>query len=402
MSDIKGSRVPVAIVSAVVFAMAAAKLGASLVLGNTRVAHDLDFRYFYVAGLTWRQGLNPYDFYEYSRVSPFSLQANFAYAPTAAPLFISLSWLPIGAAKVVFRGTNLAAALAVAVMLALIARRTLADRVSGFFTRSLPAMIGALVLVSPSVSINLLLGQTSLIVVALLCGCYLCHEAGHRVASGVLAAVATFKPSLSIFVLLLLFLARDRVTLAVTIIVSFLLAAWPLSLEGPIDLARDWIAATRDYTKLEQNLPGSPENYGLGSILADFGLSALIPTPLALAGFAWSVWRRERLGSLGLFAFSLAWPVLLITSHHYDGVALFPLFTFTLLLSNRRSPEALALTLLLVISSLVPGSLLDAFAARGIPVPSRFKQIIDVTFLVWSIVMVERDGRTEGRGPPRE
>ncbi len=324
-------------VAIVIVLVGAAKL-AITVTHSTWRSRDVNFRYLYAAGLTWKAGLNPYILEDYYRVSPFSLECSFAYAPTAAGFAVLLATLPIDAARTALCAVNLTAALAIALILWMAVRRALRVRPMGPWFPILPALVAALVLAAPSVLINCINGQTSAITVALLCGAWWSREAGRPIAAGILAAGASFKPSIAAFAILLVLLDRDWRTIAAMALTCLAMAAIPLYLTPGAELARSWLSAMQAYGAFSQNRPESPESCGLGSVFCDLGLRPSLTPPLALAGLLWSLRRRQELGPLGLFALSLAWPVLLIRSHDYDSVALLPLIAFAVVFAAPPVP----------------------------------------------------------------
>jgi hypothetical protein len=354
-------------------------------------AQDIDFYYLYAAGLAWRQGLNPYDITQYHRASPVALYISYAYAPTSAAFVIPVSHLSVRSAKLVFRVLNVAAALTVAAFLAARARQTLMARPPSLSSWLLPASVGAVALAAPSVSINLLTGQNSLIAVAWLCLAWQCRDSRLSSLAGVCAALASFKPSIGAFVFLALLMERNRRTLCALILTSLALAAIPLYREGPLHLTTQWFSAMRAYGASPETQPGHPGVYGLPSLLADRGLNHTISPLLALGFFVWVWSRRHRITSLEFFAVALTLPVLFIRSHVYDDVALLPLFTAAILAAIRRGSAAFAVTTGMILVALLPGTLVNSLP--GHLIPARFREVVEMMLLVWTIVMLERNRR---------
>ena len=239
-------------------------------LGLASGRRDVDFRFFYSAGLAWRSGLNPYDLDQYQRaydakqqgLPEVALDCTFAYAPTAAAILLPLAALPPYPARLAMRAINAASAVALAAFLFAAARRRVEGPGASAPQRLLPWAVAALTLASPATANNAIMGQTTLLTVALLALAWWARGAGRPALCGALAAVASFKPSVGVFVYAVLLLDRDWRTVTALVVTSLLMAAVPLWQQGPVDLAGSWLEAMRLYKGFPQNRPEFFASFG--------------------------------------------------------------------------------------------------------------------------------------------
>lgn len=249
-------------------------------------------------------------------------------------------------------------------------------------------------------SINYRLGQYTLLAFALLCLAWWSREAGRPVLCGVLAALASFKPTVGVFVYLLLAVERDRKALAALALMGLGLMSWPLIQSGPIELTQTWIDSMRLHSTYPSNQPEWHGSYGLKPLmLANLGIRLpLIPVlVLGVIGFAWSLWRRRFLTRFELFALCSAWPVLFLTGHNYDVIALFPLMTAALLAARHSSALMGALTALILLVGDETGVI-----QRRLPLLvqlPRLPDLVGLLFLIGLVVAVERRAWLQYRNP---
>ena len=316
--------------------------------GRLRPTHpsrprDVDLLYGYTAGVVWSRGLNPYDDVTYQHVGELiagePLRCNFAYAPTAAALLTPLAMLTPDQVRWGFAVLNVASALIVGLTLAAAVGRRLAPDECGRWRPLVLAGVAALTIASPQASLNLYQGQTSLFCLALICLAFWADERGRPWICGALLGAATFKILLpAVVIALLLPRAKWKAALALAATV-LLLAAPPIFREGPIGLARDWIDALRHYRLFPQNDPAYTTSFGAADMFGRIGVpQALVPLAAA-AGLAWLSARRRVLDPLEALGVALALPVLFVSGHFYDAVALAPL-AVAVLLATRAAPAA--------------------------------------------------------------
>jgi len=301
----------------------------------------IDFRYTHAAGMAWRSGLDPYRLDQYRRASVLPLEGGYAYAPTAAPLAVALSLPPRTTGVRLLWTLNVLAALLVTTFLAHSMRASLDLPTEWETARLLGGLVVVFMTFSAFSLANLQTGQTSLLALAFLCAAWWSSEAARPVSCGLCAALATFKPSLGMFVYLVLLPRMRKRGLAAFVLAALALASLPLLRRGPIELIRAWLTSMRQYSQVFQNRPECPWSFGVKSQLASRGYGYEFVPLIGVAGFAWTVLRRRSIRPLEMFALCLAWPVLFIQGHHYDLVVLFPLFC-AVLIACRRSILALA------------------------------------------------------------
>ena len=366
---------------------------------------DLDFRYFYSAGLAWRSGLNPYDLEQYQRAfdaeyqgfPEWALECTFAYAPTAAAILLPFAALPPHPAKLAMRAINAASAVALAAFLFAAARRRVEGPGASAPQRLLPWAVAALTLASPATANNAIMGQTTLLTVALLALAWWARGSGRPALCGALAAVASFKPSVGVFVFAVLLLEHDWRTVTALVVTSLLMAAVPLWQQGPVDLAGSWLEAMRLYRGVPAAQPEFFASFGAASLLEGAGLPHSFTPLIALGGFAWTYWRRQRLEPPELFSLCLAWPVLFIMGHGYDIVALLPLLA-SALLAARRSLTATVLVLSLIGVASMPVALVRLITDN--PLAMHFREVAYLILLARIIISVE--WRRPGAGSATE
>jgi hypothetical protein len=294
-----------------------------------------DTRMFYVAGKMWMEGRNPYTYAEYmsSCVAMFGsdqyfvtevASTGFAYMPTAFPFCALVAlWQPMPAFYFML-ALNLAAVGAAA----LYAFRLSAVGVpEGPLRDSLRYFVPALVIGSPFTTHIVFQGQTTMVVIAaLVAGWYYTFVRPRPILAGVLFALCTMKPQVALFALAGLFLQRRWRAAIAAAITSLLFAAYPLSLAGrPVVFVRDWLAVAHAYTTLPTNVVGTPNIFGLQSLLVAAGIPAPSLALLALPLLAGVWWFRDRIEPDELLAILVGSACLLLYMHDYDLAALAPI-----------------------------------------------------------------------------
>ena len=233
------------------------------------------------------------------------------------------------------------------------------------------------------------MSQTSLICLAFLCLAWWSSEAHRPVLCGVFTALASFKPSLGVFVYIALLLRRDWRMMVALIVTCLALAARPLWDQGPVALVGSWLSMIRLYGQYPENQPSWPQFFGLKKLLFDLGMGYRFVPLLGVVGFGWSLWRLRFIRPLEMFALCLAWPVLFIQAHNYDVVVLHPLYV-AVLIAIRRSYLALGGTAALV--GLIAWDESGVFSRRLYPGVSLYPHgtiIVSLAFLVALVIMIE-------------
>lgn len=378
-----------------------AAVAALVTFGRLRPAHpgrprDVDPLYCYVGGLAWRLGLDPYDYGQYrraaARLGTNRIDCCFAYAPTSAALAIPFSRLSPADSERLVVVLNVASALTFGLALAVAAGRRLGPGELGAWRPLALAGVAALAIASPQAALNLYMGQTTLFCLALVGLALWAEESGRPGLAGALLAVASFKITLPVFVIALALLERRWRLVAALAAVGVALASYPLLRDGPVGLARGWLGSVRMYKGFVQNFPDYTTSVGLAGVLKGHGLPYGWTPLVALGVLAWLWLRGRRADPLERYAVALALPVLFVSGHAYDLVALVPL-SLASLLATRRRPAAFAGVALGVGLLALPPSVWDVlFPFRG------GKEGVALALLAVMMACVERRAG-EGEGP---
>jgi hypothetical protein len=180
---------------------------ACIVGAGPSLAGNIDLRPFYSAGVIVRAGHASllYD-YEYQRViqnavvSYRSAALPFLYPPFAALLFVPLSWFSYRTAFFLLLVMNLALLVGAAVLL---------QRAAPGLRQRSPLLVAAIFGCMFGVSMALMQGQISLILLLIYCGSFLLDRAGRHVAAGMLLACGLMKFQIAIPVVVLYVLWRQ-------------------------------------------------------------------------------------------------------------------------------------------------------------------------------------------------
>src|SRR5262245_12424795 len=179
---------------------------------------NLDMRFLYLAGLQWHEGFSAYAPIRPRPVDPWLAEAlgrsDFAYPPQIAPLCLLLArFSPVGA-RDLMTGLNVVAALMLAAFRARLAR----DRKPG--DPGAPGdgsawLVPTIVLGNFSTAFVVWAGQTTLIVtLALMLGWHYARR-DRWLVGGLLLAISTIKPQLTLLAIIWLLLERRWRVLAV-------------------------------------------------------------------------------------------------------------------------------------------------------------------------------------------
>jgi hypothetical protein len=323
---------------------------------------NLDMRFLYLAGVRWWQGLSAYVPGTLVSSNPWLAEAaagyDFAYPPQSAPLCLLLgAWSPTGA-RVLMTALNVAAALALAAVSLRFAREGQPDQHAGR-TDAATWAIPAIVLGNPATAFVIWAGQTTLIVtLALMLGWYYARRDRWAIG-GVLLAISTIKPQVSVLVIFWLLLERRWRVLAAIALAIVALSAVPLVISGPVTLTTDWLAAAWRYRAGPYNLLGSRMVFGLGNVLYVAGIDVplLLPAAFLIVGVLW--YSLRGVPAADLLAILVGLALLFGFSHSYDIAALIPLVpAFWRHVHERAAASVVALGLMLVVT--LPNSLLES------------------------------------------
>jgi hypothetical protein len=305
---------------------------------------SLDSQWLYVSGSCFREHVSPYrieTFYDTWRrvLSREPVGCPFAYLPAVALLTVPISFLPWHLARIVLDAVNVAALLAIVVLVNRLFRCLGLVRWPRF-----PAWLalGAGVLVSGVPSV-LLLGQTTLFgVLGVLVALVAIYE--HRallLCVGLL--LCTFKPQVGVIPLVFIAAATpagERRRFVVPALAAVLVCFAPLLIIPRAGFVADLRASLHGYQAFAPNQP--PQVNGMASLfrsgpLASAGL-------WALAGVAAAVvlgWRRGRRGPSDPGASDLIMTLALtgvtMQLHAYDSAIYIPLVALALNVTSWRT-----------------------------------------------------------------
>jgi Glycosyltransferase family 87 len=325
------------------------------------------------AGLAWWQGVDAYQPGVLARfVSENRKVGPFAYPPQIAPLCLLLACFSMPFARAVIVALNLAS-LAVIDGLQQQSWRGSARGERNWF-------ITALILGAPFTSHVVYMGQTSLIALAACLAAWECAGRGRNVVAGLLAAVASIKPQMSMLILLWFLLERRFGLLAVSGLAVAAAAIGPALATGPLALIPTWIDAVGQYRGHMTNTVDFPQMFGLSSLLDAVNVPAAASPILAFPGFLWLWLHRRMLDRSEIVALLLAVSLLLIYAHAYDLVGLLPfVITFARLARTRREVALAGLALLAALC--LPQRLLRPF---GNPLLNQFRvPVVLAALLLW-------------------
>lgn len=290
-----------------------------------------DVRYWYISARLWLDGQNPYDyevFRGFSRSHGLGEIFTFPYPPQIFVLGVLIAAFPFAIAKLAWTFLNLAAVVVLAYWGARLVRiRAVAIGVAP--SRIADWLIPAIIIGNPFTAHVVWTGQTSLIVAAsLITGWQLVHG-GSFLLGGLLLAVATIKPQLSILIVLWLILNRHWRALATGGIGVLAFSAVPMSVVGPSATLLGWVDSLKAYQV--EVASGLSYNLNLKSLLngLGFGLppSSMLVFMLCAIGMTLVLWRlqnRRKLDQQDVLALLLGSSLLLTSGRDYDLVVLVP------------------------------------------------------------------------------
>ncbi|HVK54734.1 MAG TPA: glycosyltransferase family 87 protein [Burkholderiales bacterium] len=352
-----------------------------------------DARFLYVAGQLWQSGLSAYGQENALTLSVHPdlvdvvSRYDFAYPAIIAPLCLLLASFPWDQAKLLMTCINVSGAL----MLGLLVAR--------LGLRGIPTSSGARWLMAAFVIGNLTTayvvwaGQTTILVsVALIAGWHFIRS-GKSVLGGALIGVTLLKPQLVFGVFLWLILERRWKTLVTAAGVALLLAIYPISIIGPIDLLENWYMAISHYPAASYNSLGSRMVFGVQSILHALGVPAPGWTPFVSIVLIGALWRiRTKLMPDDILPLLVGVTLLFGYAHGYDLIiVLTPMIpAFFYHLSGRPLASAMGFCLFLLFT--LPNSLLEP---TGVPVLLHMRVLVLGVGLIWLFLLSK--ARATGR-----
>ena len=253
--------------------------------------------------------------------------------------------------------------------------------------------IPAIVLANPFTLNVIVLGQTTLIVTAALVGGWYYAYRDKWVLSGILIAISTIKPQLSLLVILCLLLERRWRILAVAAVTTLIFCLVPMAISGPIDVFVYWFATLGKHKTIFANILGTGGVFSLQDLLYAAGLKVppLLPLGIVLTGLLW--WYRFRLIIDDVIGVLMAIALLFGFAHHYDLVALAPMVTaFWRYIHNQ--PKATWVGLGLLFTILFPRNLLMKFIHNNLLLQYRIVVVLGST--IWLVMMsVKRQAKLQ-------
>ncbi len=357
---------------------------------------NLDTRYLFLAGKYWLAGTNAYTpavaLRDLGPIGDALQQYNFAYPPQMAVLCLLLALGSMQTSFLLMNALNLAATAAIAWIGVRWIEEPGPRGVAPAQSTAQRWFVPALVAGNLSTAFAVWMGQTTLLVTAALAGAWYASRRDRWILAGVLLAIGTFKPPLSLFVVLWFVLERQWRVLGAAAAAVLVFSAVPMWVAGPVDVFFDWLHAVERYGSHPFNAVGTRMLFNLRSLLHALGLRLpdLFVVGLVATGALW-YWRR-RLTDRDLLPMLLAVALLFGYSHSYDLAALTVMIgAFWRHLHDRAAAALVALGLLLAIS--FPNSLLERFE---IDVLLHARVALVVAALAWLV----RASAAEARGQP--
>jgi hypothetical protein len=136
-------------------------------------------------------------------------------------------------------------------------------------------------------------GQTGLVVTAALIGGWYFAYRNQWILGGILIAIASIKPHLSILVILWLLLDRQWRLLAVAAVTVLVFSLVPMVVSGPIDVFLDWYATVKRYQITTSGLAAQLSTIQhILEISGIKGMPTLVPLGMIITGILW--WYRSK------------------------------------------------------------------------------------------------------------
>ncbi|MFN7025210.1 MAG: glycosyltransferase 87 family protein [Pseudorhizobium sp.] len=366
------------------YAVGIAGVGKSAPLGD-------DFSVFYRAGTLFLNGNNPW-------LALATTGQPFSYPPHALTLLSLYAALPTQVA------------LTVHLLISILAIGVICYCANAWFLNvgcvknmTLPQALGfALIIGNPYTATSLYQGQTTLLVTAALLLSWLFLTRGHKLAAGLLLAVATFKPQLSLFYLLWLILSVEVFVLAAGALFAAVLLLPSVMAFGMVGTFVSWIDSLGSYADISINMPGSPFVVGLESLLVAHGFAPASVAFLLFGALATGLLflLRKHLGEFEQIQMLLALSCTFLFVHDYDYVVI--LLIWSALLHHALMSRSLAKPLafgILAVGFFIPQRLLrDIDLPTVVHARTLILVVAVLVFLVWRHAQSQHAATAPGGG----
>ena len=321
-------------------------------IGRGGGERNFDGAVLYAAGVTWLHYGNPYDHEQLSANVHGAVNLArilFFYPPQAAGICVLLGLFKYSTAKLLWLAANL---LSIAAIIALTAcgLRRRAEQIPDEIG---PWIMAAVIIGNPFTTHVVWMGQTSLVTIAATIAAFtFATGRTNRLAAGICLGIATFKPQLCLLLGVWFLLEREWKILLVAAATAVVMSLYPIMVEGPLGMLRDWHAAIQlSYSSLIYNAPGAPHKVGLDTFLQSAGIKvpSLAVTAVGIAAtiFIWA-WRK-RFNPDDVLAILMGLTFIFVGyNHDYDYVGLIPVLGSLWYYAYRR-PKAWAFVLPLVL-----------------------------------------------------
>jgi hypothetical protein len=345
----------------------------------------MDTRIFYEWGQAWRQGLNAYD----PELHLYSKHLNKKIGPTAYPphaslLFMFLASFPINVAMIIMTTLNVFCVGVIAFFSLLLLKQAKVKLDAAMW------FIPALVMGNPFVSGTIFIGQTLLIIgAALISGWYFAYR-GRWVLGGILIAIASIKPQLTILVVFWLFLDKQWRLLTVAGITVLVGSIVPMVIVGPIDAFLQWLLSAIRYIEHPGvDHLGSTGVTGFQNVfylLGVKGIPSFLPIGIVLTAVLW--WYRAKFASINdIFGVLVGITCLFsLAVELYQSVIIIPLIAIFWIHLHQSEWTKISIAIILMSSLYIPKVLLqhifDPSALFMVTYPVLILSIL-VIWLVW-------------------
>ncbi|MBE9126901.1 MULTISPECIES: glycosyltransferase family 87 protein [unclassified Coleofasciculus] len=346
---------------------------------------NFDTKYLYVAGLAWLEGLNAYDPEVAIQLGATLDLGNFgfSYPPQIAPLCLILAAFPWAKTKVIMTFLNVFSAGVLGFFCVRLVKRPQVKilKVPG----SSPWWFIPAIVISNPLTINVMwLGQTTLIVAAALVSSWYYAYRDRCVLSGILIAIASIKPQLSLLIILWFLLERRWRLLAVAVLTTLIFCLVPMAVSGPIDVFFYWFTSLNEYKNIFSNVLGSEAVFSIQNLMYAAGIKVpqLFLLALILTYLLW--WYRSRLILDDVVGILVAISLLFGFAHHYDLVALAPLIAAFWRQLHKR-PGAALIAIALFLAMVFPRAYLMTFLHNDLLLQYRVPLLLGTT--IWLLIM---------------
>ncbi len=240
-----------------------------------------DFYWYYAGGKCFVLGTNMYDVAcvrgQLAGLTEIVPIAGLAYPPHFAPFALIFGALPLNASIVLFTALGLIAAAGLIWLTTRINRDTATPSTGARAMQ--PGMIVAIILANSGIYTVLWLGQVTLILAFFLWAGFFAIDQNRPVLGGVLLALVSFKPQISLLVFVWLVLTAQVKVLGAASVTALLLSSYAFVVTGPTAAVRGWLTGMATYQDYSVNKLGEISVDGIPSILALYGLTV----PIAMA-----------------------------------------------------------------------------------------------------------------------